>query len=188
MRDPEEIKRFTRNFGSLSDPPFLPVALFAAIAPLAGHYGYLGWYGWNGGFALALVASLVATRLYRRRYGYVVPENPKTLQSFIAAVIAAVLLQAISVMAGLRLHLAALPWGLWLAYGALASEGYRLHLLAPALVFFAAVFLPLMTGDAKLESLLFQTAFGFAWTIVCLGDFVVVRRNLVPPLKTFDVR
>src|SRR3989304_1800329 len=75
MQDPQEIRQFTKRYATLSDPPWLAIAIWVTLAPAANQFGYLSASAELVSFLIAGAVALVLSRLYRRRYGVVVQQS-----------------------------------------------------------------------------------------------------------------
>ena len=180
--EPEDIRGFTRAYGLMGDPPWLPIAAWVAVVPFLNHVGYLGPSGMGLSFALAAVTTAAATRWYRRTYGVVTPSRPKPWAVRPAVgvlVVAAVLaLEALSSVAALPVRLGIGVFGAYLAWGATASGGYRKHLYVFAAICALVAFVPVVLGgDLELQGVVIQTGFGLGWCFVCIADHLVVIKS-----------
>jgi len=180
MQDPQEIRQFTKRYATLSDPPWLAIAIWVTLAPAANQFGYLSASAELVSFLIAGAVALVLSRLYRRRYGVVVQQEPKPW--FLRPVTIAGLVigaQAVSLWLRLPVDLGLVAGGLLFAAAAFHDGGIRRHLLAPAIVLVAAAFRSFLIEDWQAGNAAILIAFGMAWAFVCLWDYRVLNRSLM---------
>jgi hypothetical protein len=178
----ESIRKFTRAYGLMADPPWLPIAAWIASVPLLSYLGYVGSSVFWLSLLAAAAATAIATRWYRRTYGVVAPSQPKPLVARpvtgIVLLVAMFALEVIASSSNLDVRLGILLFGAYLAWGAVSSGGFRKHLFVLAAICALLAFLPLVIGDSQLQGVVIQTAFGLGWCFVCVADHRVVQRNL----------
>lgn len=177
----ESIRKFTRAYGLMRDPPWLPVAAWMATAPLMNYLGYIGSSALWLLLLAAAAATAIATRWYRRTYGVVAPSLPKPVVARpligVACVVSVVALEAISQVWNIGVRLGVLAFGAYLAWGAVSSGGFRKHLFVLAAICALLAFLPLVIGDSQLQGVVIQTAFGLGWCFVCVADYRTLQRS-----------
>lgn len=179
---PENIRGFTRAYGLMRDPPWLPIAAWVAVVPFLNHVGYIGSSGMWLSLALAAVTTAVATRWYRRTYGVVTPSRPKpwVVRPVVGVLVVAavVTLEVLSSVAALPVRLGIGVFGAYLAWGATTSGGYRKHLFVLAAICALVAFVPLVLGgDLEFQGVVIQTGFGLGWCFVCIADHLVVIKS-----------
>lgn len=178
----ENIRGFTRAYGLMGDPPWLPIAIWVAVAPLLKYLGYIGSSAVGMSLVLAAVLTAVATQWYRRTYGVVRPSQPRpwVVRPVVGLLVVAsvVALEIVSSMVPLPVRLGIAVFGAYLAWGAVASGGYRKHLYVLAAICVLVAFVPLVLGgDFELQGVVIQTAFGLGWCLVCIADLRVVMKG-----------
>jgi len=178
----ENIRGFTRAYGLMGDPPWLPIAIWVAVAPLLKYLGYIGSSAVAMSLVLAAVLTAVATQWYRRTFGFVRPSHPKpwVVRPVVGLLVVAavVALEILSSLVPLPVRLGIALFGAYLAWGAIASGGYRKHLFVLAAICVLVAFVPLVVGgDFELQGVVIQTAFGFGWCLVCIADLRVVMKG-----------
>jgi hypothetical protein len=188
MRDPEQIKRFTRGAAMMKDPPWLPMALWMAVVPALVQFGVLAPV-WLSTLAAAVVATALGSRWFKRTYGVVTP-SPESFAGLTRVgggfliVVAVWTLEWLSSAVRSPVRLGFVAFGAWLAWGAHISEGVRRHLYVLAAICGGLAFLPLVfgrsmvcTADSMAGSIVL-IAFGLGWAYVCIQDYRVLRRSL----------
>jgi hypothetical protein len=177
MQDAEEIRRFTRGFTTVKDPPFLPIALWVALVPLAQELGYLSSRAATLTFALAFVATIMGARWFKRSFGVVTlePRMPSAAVSA-AVVLATVALETASTASGLPVRLGLLVFAVFLASGGRLNGGLRRHLYVLAIIVGLVALLPEVLGARF--TVVFMTSFGLGWVYVCVQDYRILRRSL----------
>jgi hypothetical protein len=191
MQDPESIRRFTRGVALMRDPPWLPIAAWLAVVPMLGQLNVIGTPWAACLLLLAVAATALATRRFKRTYGVVkvAPSAPQgaghgcLTASLLAVAVIGLNLLAVAIRLPVALGLAA--FGAWLAWGARASKGIRPHLYFFAAIVVGLSFGPLIGNLAGYRTLpkslltsIFATAYGIGWAYVCIQDYRVLRRTL----------
>jgi hypothetical protein len=175
MENLQEIKRFTQNFNALANPPWLPVAAWFAVVPMAMNLGYLPPVLGFTLLPLAVGASLLLTRWFKRRYGVVVPQDPKPWiqrkSLFLILIPVIIAAEWVTYILELPIELGPILFGI--VWTALALRSRLFHWLVPSCaIIVAGLYPPLLQGAT------FFTLWGIAWGVVCLWDYCVLSRHL----------
>jgi hypothetical protein len=189
MQDPEQIRRFTRGMAMMRDPPWLPIAVWMAVVPALVQFEVIAspWLLYL--LAVAVVATAVGSRRFKRTYGVVTPASdsfPARMKTGGVLGLAVVLgLEVLAGAIGLPVRLGLAAFGAWVAWGARASQGVRSHLYVLAAICVGLAFLPLIADLAgqrspgnSMQASIFMSAFGAGWAYVCIQDYRVIRKNL----------
>lgn len=192
MQDPESIRRFTHGIAMMKDPPFLPIATWFAVVPVFHVFGATATSWAAISFILAVVATVLASRRFKRTYGVVTASHDA--YSLLAgrgiglAILAvSFCLQVLSVVLKLPVQLGFAALGAWFAIGARASKGIRPHLYVLAAICVGLAFVPLIADITGRRWLLtstagggniFVSAFGAGWAYVCIQDYRAIRNSL----------
>jgi hypothetical protein len=190
MQDPESIRRFTRGVAMMKDPPWMPIATWMALVPMLVQFRVVTAPWATCWLIIAVVATAVASRWFKRTYGVVSP-SPDAYSKLADAgslVGLAVVVLGLSVLAAairLPVELGVAAFGAWLAWGARASKGIRSHLYVLAAICVGLAFVPLLPDLTTQRSLqnsmrasIFSAAFGVGWAYVCIQDYRVLRSAL----------
>jgi len=177
-----DLQRFTRAYPTITkDPAWLPVAAWTAVVLPLARVAYLHVLIVLLSLVLAIVATVLARRWFRRTYGFVTPTRPLPLlyrPAFgIPFWLTAIAIEWLSRWLGWPVHLGVLAFSALFAWSALASGGFRRHLLVLAAICAALAFLPLLIAEEWRQDVVFFAAFGTGWCIVCVMDYRVVTRN-----------
>jgi hypothetical protein len=178
--DPTDLRRFTRVYPLIKDPPWLPIAAWIAIVLPLAQLGYVGAATMVLSLAAASAATVVAKRWFRRTYGVVTPTHPLPLAARpgtgFALLLLVFALEALSQALGWRIRLGILAFGAALAWSAWAFGGFRNQLLILAAICAALAFLPFVVPEPNLQYALFYFAFGIGWCVVCVWDYRVIAK------------
>lgn len=191
MQDPEQVRRFTRAVAMIKDPPFLPMAAWFALVPMLVQFRVIAKPWGAFWLVLAVLATALASRWFRRTYGVVSPSRDaysrltgarSALGLFVLVALGLTMLTAARRLP-VELGLAAV--GVWMARGARASEGLRPQLYVLAAICVGLAFLPLVTHltaqrplQDSMHGSILSAAFGVGWAYVCIQDYRVIRRSL----------
>jgi len=191
MQDPEQIRRFTRGVAIMRDPPWMPIAVWMAVIPMLVQFGVIATPWATCWLIIAVVATVLASRWFKRTYGVVTP-SPGALRGTgsgcLNVGVAAVVILGLNLLAvaiRLPVELGVVAFGAWLAWGARASKGIRPHLYLLAAICVGLAFLPLINDltaqrppQNSGRAAIFMSAFGVGWVYVCIQDYRVIRRSL----------
>ncbi len=190
MQDPEQIRRFTRGVAMMRDPPWLPIAVWMAVAPALVQFGVIAAPWVLALLPVAAVATALGSRRFKRTYGVVTPSSDSFpgwtgAGGVLGLAVVFLGLEVLAAATRLPVDLGVAAFGAWAAWEARASQGVRSHLYLLAAICVGLAFVPLIADLAGHRSLqnftrasIFMSAFGVGWVYVCIQDYRVIRKNL----------